>query len=257
MGDSRPGRAGARAHREDDRVGLLQRSQRRLLEPDLSGSERARSTGSDLAVPGDVRRLAGRQPHLPGSPDPGHGLVVLRLGGNAVPVVDPRHLRRRLRPRAAFVGGQHLRQAEGALWLTAADGGAIARGERPLRVERLRFRGRLSRCDSGDCNHLPGNPRGGDHPALAAQGHLQQLADREVQDRRNSDDHGGRRRGCHLHRFHDLRVGHQRDLRLQQRAVGHLPRGHVPPGCGHLRHRAGGTPAAGHRPLPHPPRDSG
>src|SRR5438132_12189431 len=57
MGDSRPGRAGARAHRKDDRVGLLQRSQRRLLEPDLSGSERARSTGSDLAVPGDVRRL--------------------------------------------------------------------------------------------------------------------------------------------------------------------------------------------------------
>ena len=80
-------------------------------------SGRRRAAGADLALPGDVRRLPGRQPPVPGAADHRHGPVVLRLGRNAVPVLDPRHLRRGLRPRAAVMGGQHLGQAARAVRL--------------------------------------------------------------------------------------------------------------------------------------------
>ena len=58
-----------------------------------------------LAVPVHVRGLAGEQHRLPGGADPGAQPVVLRLGGNPVPVLDPGHLRGRVRPRAPRPGG--------------------------------------------------------------------------------------------------------------------------------------------------------
>ena len=57
-----------------------------------------------LAVPVHVRGLAGAQHRLPGGPDPGAQPVVLRLGGNPVPVLDPGHLRGRVRPGAPRPG---------------------------------------------------------------------------------------------------------------------------------------------------------
>ena len=57
-----------------------------------------------LAVPVHVRGLAGEQHRVPGDPAPGAQPVVLRLGGNPVPVLDPGHLRGRVRPRAPRPG---------------------------------------------------------------------------------------------------------------------------------------------------------
>ena len=81
------------ADRQDRRLGLLP-------EPELAGLQRDAAV-RHLAVPVPVRRLAGAQHGVPGHPAAGAEPVVLRLGGHAVPVLDPGHLRGRLRPGAA------------------------------------------------------------------------------------------------------------------------------------------------------------
>ncbi len=85
------------ADQQDRRLGFLP-------EPQLA-VQRRQPDVRHLAVPVHVRGLAGEQHRLPGNPDPGAQPVVLRLGGNLVPVLDPGHLRRRVRPRAPRPGG--------------------------------------------------------------------------------------------------------------------------------------------------------
>ena len=104
-----------------------------LPEPQLAGLQPDAEV-RHLAVSVHVRGLAGAQHRVPGHPDPGHEPVVLRLGGNAVPVLDPGHLRRRLRPGAAGPGRRGVGEAEGAGLLADPDAAA---GGRPVRRLRL------------------------------------------------------------------------------------------------------------------------
>jgi amino acid transporter len=59
---------------------------------------RGQGRAADLPLPGDAGQLGGAQRRVPVHPHPDHEPVVLRLGGDAVPVLDPGDLRRRLRP---------------------------------------------------------------------------------------------------------------------------------------------------------------
>ena len=67
-------------------------------------------------------------------PDPGHEPVVLRLGGHAVPVLDPGHLRRRLRPGAARPRRRGVGEAEGAGLLADPDAAARRSASARLRL---------------------------------------------------------------------------------------------------------------------------
>src|SRR5579875_3719122 len=110
---------------QDVRLCLLPGRQR-----DLAGGHRA----AGLPVPGAAGQLAGEQHRVPGDSHPADEPVVLRLGGDAVPVLDPGDLRRRLRPDPARRRGAGVGEAPGARMVADADAAARGRAGRAVRL---------------------------------------------------------------------------------------------------------------------------
>src|SRR5919109_1737490 len=116
-GDYDPGRHLAALVRKDVRLGLLQRGQQQLLGPGGALQLRRRRPVHFLPLSRATRRLPDGRRVLAVPPCGPALAVVLRLGGDRVPVVNPGGLRDRLRPgasRGRCEGGSERRPLCGA-----------------------------------------------------------------------------------------------------------------------------------------------